>query len=92
MRKLPTVVLGLALAAALASCASERVKAANKAAKEDSKEYVDYYPTGSNIPVKVRKDQLKTSDQRTEGDQKALADAQTMGARPNKDPNGPGNP
>jgi hypothetical protein len=87
--KLRTTILGLLITAVLTACASDKVKAENKRAKDHSQEYVDYYPTGSNIPVKVRKDQLQTPEGRTAADQKALQDAQTLGSRPNKDPAGP---
>ncbi len=88
MPKLRTIILGLLIAAGLTSCASDKAKAEAQKAKENSKEYVDYYPTGSNIPIRVRKDQLQTPEERTAQDQKALQDAQTMGSRPPKDPNG----
>ena len=88
MLKLRTIALGLLITVMLTSCASDKAKAEAKKAKEDSKEYVDYYPTGSNIPIKVRKDQLQTSENRTAEDQKAFQDAQTLGSKPNKVPLG----
>lgn len=44
-------------------------------------EYVTYTPTGSRLPVRVRKDQMKTQESQTARDQQALKEAQQRGGR-----------
>ena len=51
-------LLSLLVGWALAGCASESAQAEARAMKENKDDYVDYYPPGSAVPVKVRKDQL----------------------------------
>jgi len=70
----------------LSGCASERVKAEMKKQKENKDGYVWVYPTGSNIPVLVPKDQANAKGKTTEADQKALEDAQRLKQRPNSGP------
>ena len=43
-------------------------------------EYVYYTPTGSNVPIKVIKEQLNTTDSDNEAQQKALTDLQRESA------------
>ena len=69
----------------LAGCASERVKAEARKAKEHKEEYVDYYPTGSNIPIKVPKD-TRTSEAESDETQREFRDLQRTGQRPESGP------
>ena len=69
----------------LAGCASERVKAEARKAKEHKEEYVDYYPTGSNIPIKIPKD-TKTSEAESDETQWEFRDIQRRGQRPESGP------
>lgn len=77
------ISLLLALAA-LAGCKTTP-KQAELDANGNPIEYVTYTPTGSRIPVRVRKDQLATPDSRTVQDQQALKQAQQRGSRAPKD-------
>jgi hypothetical protein len=85
MSKLLTVVLGLFMAAGLTSCASDAAKAQLKKEREEQNkpgvEYVLYYPTGSNIPIKIPKDQAQTTEAQTQAAQDAMRDVQRNGAR-----------
>ena len=58
MQKVRMTLLCLLVSGALAGCASESAQAEARAMKENKDDYVDYYPPGSAVPVKVRKDQL----------------------------------
>jgi hypothetical protein len=58
MKKMRITLLCLLVSWALAGCASESAQAEARAMKENKDDYVDYYPPGSAVPVKVRKDQL----------------------------------
>ena len=75
--------MGLLAAILLTACASEKAK---EAAKKEKEEYVLYYPTGSNIPIKIPKSQAKTSEQDTEHAQDALRDVQQLGQHAPGDP------
>ena len=77
------IVMGLLTSVLLTACASEKAK---EAAKKDKEEYVLYYPTGSNIPIKIPKSQAKTSDSDTQHAQDALRDVQQLGQRAVPDP------
>jgi len=72
-----TLVIGFLAAVLLSSCASEAVKEQarkEKAAKQAHKgEYVDYYPVGSNIPIKIPKD-----DPRAKASQKETDDTEAI--------------
>lgn len=86
MRPAPIVLLSLT-AAALVGCASP-TREAETDANGKKIEYVWITPTGSNIPVRVRKDQLPTSDGQTTKDQDALRKLTQQGSRPDKPPGG----
>jgi PBP1b-binding outer membrane lipoprotein LpoB len=86
MKKTGVVLLGLCLAVILTGCASEKAKAEALKAKQNEKDYVDYYPTGSNIPIRVRKDQLKPSDSETAQAQSVMMDVQQRGSVAPSDP------
>src|ERR1044072_6906337 len=65
-----TIVCTLLLAG-LSACKSTP-KEAELDANGNKVEYVWYTPTGSNLPVRVRKDQVKTSESQTTQDQNAM--------------------
>jgi hypothetical protein len=65
----------------LAACASTQKKADEFDEHGMKIEYVYYTPTGSNIPVRVRKDQMQTSESETNASQEALRKAQRDGTR-----------
>jgi hypothetical protein len=65
----------------LSGCASEKVKAELKKQRENKDGYVWVTPTGSNIPVLVPKDQVKTDDKTTDQSQQAMADVQRANNR-----------
>ena len=69
----------------LSSCASEKVKAEAKKANEGKDEYVWVYPTGSNIPVRVKKSQMTTPDEVTKQNQDALRELQQLKSAPPPD-------
>jgi hypothetical protein len=77
IRALPTSFL---LAVTLTSCVAPAKVSEEKDANGNKIEYVYYTPTGSNLPIKVRKDQLQTSDSETDAAQKALTDLQRESA------------
>lgn len=60
----------------LTSCATRAKAAEEKDANGKKIEYVYYTPTGSNLPIRVRKDQVTSSDSETTAAQKALTDLQ----------------
>jgi hypothetical protein len=64
----------------LTSCVAPSKVSEEKDANGNKIEYVYYTPTGSNLPIKVRKDQMKTPDSETDADQKALTDLQRESA------------
>ena len=76
-RTLPASFL---LVVTLTSCAAPTKVSEEKDANGKKIEYVYYPPTGSNLPIRVRKDQLVTPDSETDADQKALLDLQRESA------------
>jgi hypothetical protein len=64
----------------LTSCAAPAKVSEEKDANGKKIEYVYYTPTGSNLPIRVRKDQMQTSDSETEAAQKAVTDLQRESA------------
>ena len=79
-----TLVLGLMIAVGLSGCASERYKAQAKREKELG--YVDYTPVGSNIAIKVPKDQAKASAAETEETERVFRDVQRSTQQPETGP------
>ncbi len=69
----------------LSGCASQNAQTAGAQSKE-KEEYVYYTPTGSNIPVRVRKDQLQASASETDQAQHLLTKIQ----QPKNQPKQPG--
>ena len=80
------VLAGALFGLLLSSCASEAVKAQAKKEKEEKDKYVDYYPTGSNIPIKIPKDDAKTSTAQTDATQDGFRRIQQQNARPETGP------
>jgi len=84
-KKLATLLVGLFTASLFCSCASEAVKEQARKEREAKKankgDYVDYYPVGSNIPIKVPKDDPRVAhdDLTTETAQDAMREAQSSG-------------
>jgi hypothetical protein len=73
--------IGFLLLVTLTSCVAPAKKASEERDANGNKiEYVYYTPTGSNLPIRVRKDQLKTSDSETNAAQKELTDLQRESA------------
>ena len=56
----------------VAGCTSEPQSAAGNPAKAESEEYADYVPTGSHIPAKVKKQNLRPSADKTAQDQELM--------------------
>ncbi|MBA4138835.1 MAG: hypothetical protein C0518_16140 [Opitutus sp.] len=75
-------VIGLVLASL--GIATGNVSCAQKAAAKHG-DYVTYYPTGSNLPVRVKQTDLETSDEEQAAQKRALRDAQYSGQRLRKD-------
>ena len=50
------------------------------AVQKPEAEYVWYTPTGSNIPVRIKKSEVQASDSATQATQDALRDVQKRGA------------
>ncbi|HVU31857.1 MAG TPA: hypothetical protein VHE61_00385 [Opitutaceae bacterium] len=67
-------LIGVILACASSGCATSAKPAEETDANGRKIEYVYYTPVGTNIPVRIRKDQLQASDQETAADQKTLRD------------------
>ena len=64
------------LAVSLTSCTTPAKVSDDKDANGKKIEYVYYTPSGSNIPVKVRKDSLNMSDSDAAAQDKAYTDLQ----------------
>lgn len=80
----PLCASGLLLAT-LTSCATP-TKYPEKDANGKKIEYVYYTPVGSNVPIKVRKDQVATSDLDAAAMTQELGDIQRGTSGPPKDP------
>ncbi len=68
--------LGAVLALTLTSCTAPSKTSDERDANGKKIEYVYYTPTGSNVPVRVRKDSLKLSDTEAAAQEKELTDLQ----------------
>lgn len=73
---------------ALSSCASERYQAQMRKEKAEKDQYVDYYPVGSRIAVRVPKDQAKASAEETERTQEVFREVQSSGVKTPGDSSG----
>jgi len=74
--RLPLLVVSLALILN-AGCTTPKEKTASEKPKD---EYVYYTPTGSNIPVRVKKSDVQTTDADTQAIQDALRTLQSRGS------------
>jgi hypothetical protein len=81
----PTALVAISL---LSGC-NTAPKQAEVDANGKKIEYVYITPTGSNVPVKIRKDQSQSSDAQTASDQAALLRLQMMNSGQSKQPGGP---
>jgi len=86
MKSLRLILVALVVSVGLAGCASERYQAEARKMKAQKDQYVDYTPVGSNIPVKIPKDEAKTSEKETEEAQRVFREAQRSGVRTPGDP------
>jgi hypothetical protein len=79
--KLLPLAAMIAAVCLLSACASERVKEQARKEKANKDQYVDYYPVGSNIPIKVPKDdpRVKSTQADTERTQEVFRDVQRSG-------------
>jgi hypothetical protein len=68
------------LVVTLTSCATSSKVSEEKDANGKKIEYVYYTPTGSNLPIRVRKDQMQTDQSVTDASQKAVTDLQRESA------------
>jgi hypothetical protein len=85
-----TLSASVLLVVALTSCVAPNKVTEEKDANGNKIEYVYYTPTGSNVPIKVRKDQLVTADKDAAADNNMIEQAQRMpGAPPSQAANGP---
>ena len=75
------LTLGLLTVLGLTGCASERYKAQARKEKADKDNYVDYYSVGSNIPIRIPKDQAKASEAETARTQEVFRDVQRAGVK-----------
>ncbi len=82
MRKITLLSLAIILAVLLGGCVSQAsrttAKAATAKAADPKDEYIWYTPTGSNIPIRVRKSDI-TSRENTTADQEAMRDVTRRG-------------
>jgi hypothetical protein len=70
-------LLGLLAGSLLAGCATQKAQATNKKSED---EYIWVTPTGSNIPVRVKKTDLQAAAGDPQVAQDALRDVQKRGA------------
>jgi hypothetical protein len=77
-----TLSASVLLIVALAACVAPAKVPEEKDANGKKIEYVYYTPTGTSIPIRVRKDQLKTSDQEKAAEDRVLEQAQLSSTSP----------
>ncbi len=82
---IPPVLFAFLLAT---GCSSPKKTAEERDANGKKIEYVYITPTGSHVPVKVRKDQLQGGDSATTTDQEALRRLTQQSSRPDKQTGG----
>jgi hypothetical protein len=75
MKTILTISAGIPLIGAVTSCATS-TKYPEVDANGKKIEYVLYTPSGSNIPIKVRKDSMQMSDSGSASQDKAYTDLQ----------------
>jgi hypothetical protein len=82
MNRIHSISSIVLLVAALTSCTVPAKETEERDANGKKIEYVYYTPVGSNIPIRVRKDQLKGTDKDNADAQKFLTDAERLGVQP----------
>lgn len=82
MNLIRTLSTSALLVVALTSCVAPAKVSEEKDANGNKIEYVYYTPTGSNIPVRVRKDQLKTPDTEKAAEDKLLQETWVSSTSP----------
>ncbi|HTL66273.1 MAG TPA: hypothetical protein VL200_01295 [Lacunisphaera sp.] len=80
MHRLPLHSCLLAVAL-LAGCATAGKQEPARPKDKKEAEYVYYYPTGSNIPVRVRKEDLASSNPESGEAQEAIRNLQRRGQK-----------
>jgi len=78
MRKIAILCTALALGMFQAGCASQLPRTASAAKQNAAEEYVWYTPTGSHIPIRIRKSEL-TESENTRADQEAMREVTRKG-------------
>ncbi|HVU16865.1 MAG TPA: hypothetical protein VHD32_08065 [Candidatus Didemnitutus sp.] len=71
----PLLILVVAASVLAAGCTTPKT-----AKNTTSDEYVDYIPTGSKIPIKVKKSEVQTSATDTATSQEMIREIQSKGA------------
>jgi len=74
--------VNILLVVALCSCAAPAKVSGDKDANGNKIEYVYYTPTGSNIPVRVRKDELQNTDKEKTAEENLIEEAQRLPTSP----------
>lgn len=82
MNRIRSLSASVLLVASLTSCVAPAKESEERDANGKKIEYVYYTPVGSNIPIRVRKDQLKGTDKDNADAQKVLTDAERLGVPP----------
>jgi hypothetical protein len=80
MKLIRTLSAGALLVVTLTSCVAPAKQSEGKDANGKKIEYVYYTPIGSNVPIKVPKDQMQTSDDVTAAQDKVFSDMQRNGS------------
>ncbi|HVT73000.1 MAG TPA: hypothetical protein VHD61_07675 [Lacunisphaera sp.] len=75
------LLLPLALVLVSGCAGTATTNQAEQAKNKKESEYVYYTPTGSNIPVRIRKDLLQSSAAETSSDQEAIRNLQIKGQK-----------
>ncbi len=88
MNRIRGLLVSALLVIMLTSCVAPSKESGDRDANGKKVEYVYYTPIGSNIPVRVRKDQVEVSDSDADAQRKALTDIQRNSAA--DQPQGPG--
>jgi hypothetical protein len=86
----PPRILAACLLPALAASCAHAPKPAEVDANGKKIEYVYYTPTGSSIPVRVRRDEMQAPDSQTASDQRALSNLQRESVADSSPSPGPG--
>jgi hypothetical protein len=80
MSLIRTLSAGVLLVATLTACVAPAMVSDEKDANGKKIEYAYFTPTGSNVPIRVPKDQLPSSDDDSATSNKAFQDMQRSGS------------